>query len=73
MADNLGIATILIHPLAGVLSAYGMGLAEVSVLRELAVEKPLRRGVISFLKQNFEKLEQNAFKEIKNKNLAIKS
>lgn len=69
VADNLGIATILIHPLAGVLSAYGMGLAEVSVLRELAVEKPLRRGVISFLKQNFEKLEQNAFKEIKKQEL----
>jgi 5-oxoprolinase (ATP-hydrolysing) len=34
VADRLGIGCILIHPLAGVLSAYGIGLAEVKALRE---------------------------------------
>jgi 5-oxoprolinase (ATP-hydrolysing) len=34
VADALGIAEILIHPLAGVLSAYGIGLADVKVIRE---------------------------------------
>jgi 5-oxoprolinase (ATP-hydrolysing) len=41
VADALRMTTIVIHPLAGVLSAYGMGLAELRSLRELAVDAPL--------------------------------
>src|SRR6266849_6764135 len=41
VADELGMKRVYIHPLAGVLSAYGMGLAQVRALREEAVEKPL--------------------------------
>ncbi len=40
VADELGIGTIFIHPLAGVLSAYGMGLADQGALREQALEIP---------------------------------
>jgi 5-oxoprolinase (ATP-hydrolysing) len=40
VADELGMDTIFIHPLAGVLSAYGMGLADFLLLREQAVEIP---------------------------------
>ncbi len=39
VADELGMETVFIHPYAGVLSAYGMGLADQSVLREQAVEQ----------------------------------
>ena len=38
VADELGMETVFIHPFAGVLSAYGMGVADQSVLREQAVE-----------------------------------
>ena len=41
VADELGMDTVFIHPFAGVLSAYGMGLADQSVLREQAVETSL--------------------------------
>ena len=41
VADALGVASVLLHPLAGVLSAYGMGLADVRALRERTVEAPL--------------------------------
>src|SRR5690606_17280432 len=41
VADALGMPTVLAHPLAGVLSAYGMGLAEQSAIREHSVEAPL--------------------------------
>jgi 5-oxoprolinase (ATP-hydrolysing) len=41
VADELGITKVLIHPLAGVLSAYGMGLADVIAMREQALEAPL--------------------------------
>ena len=41
VADALGIGRVLIHPLAGVLSAYGMGLADITATRETAVEAAL--------------------------------
>jgi 5-oxoprolinase (ATP-hydrolysing) len=41
VADALGIETVLIHPLAGVLSAYGMGLADRRAMRERTVAIPL--------------------------------
>ena len=41
VADALGMNRVFAHPLAGVLSAYGMGLADQAVLRERAVELPL--------------------------------
>ena len=41
VADALGMTRVMIHPLAGVLSAYGMGLADVRALRDRAVEAPL--------------------------------
>ena len=43
VADALGIETVLVHPLAGVLSAYGMGLADQSVMRETSVEETAHR------------------------------
>lgn len=41
VADALGMTQVFVHPLAGVLSAYGMGLADQSVIREQAVELKL--------------------------------
>ncbi len=39
VADALGMSRIFLHPFAGVLSAYGMGLADVRAMREVQVEK----------------------------------
>ena len=41
VADALGMERVFIHPLAGVLSAYGMGLAEQRVVRERTVALPI--------------------------------
>jgi 5-oxoprolinase (ATP-hydrolysing) len=41
IADTLGMETVLIHPLSGLLSAYGMGLAPIRASREQSVEAPL--------------------------------
>jgi 5-oxoprolinase (ATP-hydrolysing) len=41
VADALGMTRVLVHPLAGVLSAYGMGLADQNVIKEQAVERVL--------------------------------
>jgi len=40
VADVLGMTKVLIHPLSGVLSAYGMGLADIRASRARAVERP---------------------------------
>ncbi|MEI8030635.1 MAG: hydantoinase B/oxoprolinase family protein [Comamonadaceae bacterium] len=47
VADALGMTRILVHPLAGVLSAYGMGLADQSLIREQAVELKLDIDAVS--------------------------
>jgi 5-oxoprolinase (ATP-hydrolysing) len=49
VADALGMTRVLIHPLAGVLAAYGTGLADVIAMRETAVEAPLSAGLASRL------------------------
>jgi 5-oxoprolinase (ATP-hydrolysing) len=41
VADALGIETVLVHPLAGILSAYGIGLAPVKAIREVSLVRPL--------------------------------
>ena len=41
VADALGMTRVYIHPFAGVLSAFGMGLADVTAMREQAAEAPL--------------------------------
>ncbi|WP_406660450.1 hydantoinase B/oxoprolinase family protein [Methanolobus sp. ZRKC3] len=57
VADSLGLKKIVIHPLAGVLSAYGMGLADQRILKEHAVEEILDIELIPRLKADISKLE----------------
>lgn len=44
VADALGMTKVLLHPFAGVLSAYGMGLAEVRAIRQATEAAPLDAG-----------------------------
>ncbi len=46
VAEALGMSTVLIHPLAGVLSAYGMGLADSRLLKQRTVEAALDEALI---------------------------
>jgi 5-oxoprolinase (ATP-hydrolysing) len=41
VADALGMTRVLIHPLSSLLSAYGMGLADIRSVRQQAIEEPL--------------------------------
>ena len=56
VADELGMETVFIHPFAGVLSAYGMGLADQAVIREAAVEAPFTADAINDLTARLEAL-----------------
>jgi len=43
VADALGIERVFLHPLAGVLSAYGMGLADIRAMREAQLDIPFEQ------------------------------
>jgi 5-oxoprolinase (ATP-hydrolysing) len=56
VADALGMERVFIHPLAGVLSAYGMGLADLAAMREQSVELPLAEEHRCAVEEAIEKL-----------------
>jgi 5-oxoprolinase (ATP-hydrolysing) len=60
IADLLGMKRIFIHPYAGVLSAYGIGLADIRILKEKSIEKLLQPELIVDLQSVFEKLTTQA-------------
>jgi 5-oxoprolinase (ATP-hydrolysing) len=64
VADALGITRVLIHPLAGVLSAYGMGLADITAMRETAVEAPLTGALLPELERTAAALTADALAEL---------
>ncbi|HEX9585919.1 MAG TPA: hydantoinase B/oxoprolinase family protein, partial [Gammaproteobacteria bacterium] len=64
VADALGMKRIFIHPYAGVLSAYGMGLADIRAMREQAVEAVLDNGVAESLRPRFAELEVQVREEV---------
>ncbi len=64
VADALGMTQVFIHPLAGVLSAYGMGLADVRALRQQALEAPLSAATLAAAAPAFDALEKAARDEI---------
>ncbi|MCO5110523.1 MAG: hydantoinase B/oxoprolinase family protein [Burkholderiaceae bacterium] len=60
VADALGMQQVLVHPLAGVLSAYGMGLADQNVIREQAVESPLTEAALPAVQAALDALAEAA-------------
>ncbi|MDX1654997.1 MAG: hydantoinase B/oxoprolinase family protein, partial [Candidatus Competibacteraceae bacterium] len=70
VADALGMTTVLIHPFAGVLSAYGMGLADLRLLKEQAVEAPLDKGRVAELEDIIARLAQQGRAEMARQGVA---
>ncbi len=66
VADALGMSKILIHPMAGVLSAYGMGLAAQSLIKELALEKTLQDSLWPELRNTLSELAVQAQTALQN-------
>ncbi|SVB17607.1 uncharacterized protein METZ01_LOCUS170461, partial [marine metagenome] len=64
VADSLGMKRIYLHPLAGVLSAFGMGLADTRTINDLAIESYLDKELIDTLNHNFVNLELQGKKEM---------
>ncbi|MER6683112.1 hydantoinase B/oxoprolinase family protein [Streptomyces olivaceoviridis] len=64
VADSLGIRTVLVPPMAGVLSALGIGLADTTAMREHSVEAPLRAASMPGIRKTADDLEAAARAEL---------
>jgi 5-oxoprolinase (ATP-hydrolysing) len=64
VADALGMTRVFVHPMAGVLSAYGMGLADQSVIKERAIELKLTTSVLPEIAQVLNGLATTAEAEL---------
>ncbi|MGW0625399.1 hydantoinase B/oxoprolinase family protein [Streptomyces sp. NPDC002758] len=64
VADSLGIRTVLVPPMAGVLSALGIGLADTTAMREQSVEAPLEAASMPAVRKTADDLEGAARAEL---------
>ncbi|MER6345695.1 hydantoinase B/oxoprolinase family protein [Streptomyces sp. NPDC001595] len=65
VADSLGIRTVLVPPMAGVLSALGIGLADITAMREQSVEAPLEPAAMPGVRKTADDLEAAARAELR--------
>ncbi|MBW4522165.1 MAG: hydantoinase B/oxoprolinase family protein [Scytolyngbya sp. HA4215-MV1] len=70
IAESLGMTQILIHPYAGVLSAYGMGLANQTTMQERAVEAVLAAALLPELQALAAELEQLGKAELQSQGIS---
>ncbi len=64
VADSLGMTTVLIHPFSSLLSAYGMGLADIRATRQQAIEEPLGDAALNAIETIGGRLGADAKREV---------
>ena len=64
VADSLGMTKVLIHPFSSLLSAYGMGLADIRATREQAIEEPLAEAALAAITEAAHRLGGDARAEL---------
>ena len=69
VADSLGMKKIHLHQYAGVLSAYGIGLADSRTINDLAIELNLNKDIIESLSIQFNNLKKQGREEMVAQNL----
>jgi 5-oxoprolinase (ATP-hydrolysing) len=65
VADALGMTSVLIHPLSSLLSAYGMGLADIRSVRQQAIEEPFGDKARKTLENVARRLGRDAIAEVR--------
>jgi 5-oxoprolinase (ATP-hydrolysing) len=70
VADALGMTSVLIHPLSSLLSAYGMGLADIRSVRQQAIEEPFGEQARSNLQGIAGKLARDTIAEVESQGVA---
>lgn len=69
IADALGMKQVFLHPYAGVLSAYGMGLANQTVMHEQAIEQILQAEVLPELQVKVQQLAAKGIETLRQQDL----
>lgn len=69
VADALGVKKVFLHPYAGVLSAYGMGLADTTATRQQSVEKELTESLLLELKTLGKELQTKSEEELEQQDI----
>ncbi len=72
VADALGMTRVLIHPFSSLLSAYGMGLADIRSVRQQAIEEPFGEKARATLQRAARRLANTAIKEVAGQGVATK-
>ncbi|MGR9225225.1 hydantoinase B/oxoprolinase family protein [Rhizobium leguminosarum] len=65
VADALGMTKVLVHPFSGLLSAYGMGLADIHAMRQASLDLPLHTESIPAIVTAAQPLSEEAFREVR--------
>ena len=73
VADALGMTSVLIHPFSSLLSAYGMGLADIRATRQQAIEEPLGQKALTTLNRIGKTLGKDVKAEVAGQGVAAKS
>ncbi|MET0277321.1 MAG: hydantoinase B/oxoprolinase family protein [Pseudorhodoplanes sp.] len=73
VADALGMTSVLIHPFSSLLSAYGMGLADIRSVRQQAIEEPLGAKALKALTAIGKKLGTEVKGEVAGQGVVAKS
>ena len=70
VADALGMKSVVIHPLSGLLSAYGMGLADIRATRTQALEEPLNAKALASVNKIGKTLGTDVKREVASQGVA---
>src|SRR5262249_17598998 len=70
VADALGMTTVLIHPFSSLLSAYGMGLADIRATRQQAIEERLGEDALRTIREVGSRLDRQAIAGLEQQGVA---
>jgi 5-oxoprolinase (ATP-hydrolysing) len=73
VADALGMTKVLIHPFSSLLSAYGMGLADIRATRQQAVEEPFGDAALASIARVGGRLAEDARREVVDQGVAAQA
>jgi 5-oxoprolinase (ATP-hydrolysing) len=73
VADALGMTKVLIHPFSSLLSAYGMGLADIRATRQQAVEEPFGDAALASIARVGARLAEDAKREVVDQGVAAQA
>jgi 5-oxoprolinase (ATP-hydrolysing) len=70
VAEKLGIKTVFLHSYSGILSAYGMGLADIKIERQKVADPQIQKGDVSAIQMAIKQLKQRNCEDLNKQGLS---